>query len=104
MLLTSWMSAVSPPGPVAWLSLDQGDNDPVRFWTYLLAALRRSGALPDGSGLPALVPSPHGDDALLPLLLHGLEELASPARGRSWTSSPWPPSIPRRPWCPRGRW
>jgi LuxR family maltose regulon positive regulatory protein len=78
MLLTSWMSTASLPGPVAWLSLDQGDNDPVRFWTYLLAALCRSGALPDGSGLPALVPSPQGDDTLLPLLVHGLEELAAP--------------------------
>ena len=26
--------------PVAWLSLDQGDNDPVRFWTYLIAAIQ----------------------------------------------------------------
>ncbi|AET67050.1 ATP-dependent transcriptional regulator [Desulfosporosinus orientis DSM 765] len=25
--------------PVAWLSLDDGDNDPVRFWTYVTAAL-----------------------------------------------------------------
>jgi LuxR family transcriptional regulator, maltose regulon positive regulatory protein len=25
--------------PVAWLSLDEGDNDPVRFWRYLAAAL-----------------------------------------------------------------
>jgi LuxR family maltose regulon positive regulatory protein len=24
--------------PVAWVSLDEGDNDPVRFWTYLIAA------------------------------------------------------------------
>jgi LuxR family maltose regulon positive regulatory protein len=24
--------------PVAWLSLDEGDNDPIRFWTYLIAA------------------------------------------------------------------
>jgi LuxR family maltose regulon positive regulatory protein len=24
--------------PVAWLSLDEGDNDPLRFWTYLIAA------------------------------------------------------------------
>jgi LuxR family transcriptional regulator, maltose regulon positive regulatory protein len=78
MLLTSWMSAVSPPGPVAWLSLDHGDNDPVRFWTYVLAALCRSGALPADSGLQTLMPSPQGDDALLPMLLHGLEELASP--------------------------
>lgn len=25
--------------PVAWLSLDDGDNDPLRFWTYVTAAL-----------------------------------------------------------------
>jgi LuxR family transcriptional regulator, maltose regulon positive regulatory protein len=25
--------------PVAWLSLDQGDNDPARFWRYVAAAL-----------------------------------------------------------------
>ena len=24
--------------PVAWVSLDEGDNDPVRFWSYLIAA------------------------------------------------------------------
>ncbi len=24
--------------PVAWLSLDEGDNDPIRFWTYLIKA------------------------------------------------------------------
>ena len=26
--------------PVAWLSLDKGDSDPVRFLTYLVAALQ----------------------------------------------------------------
>ena len=25
--------------PVAWLSLDQGDSDPARFWRYVAAAL-----------------------------------------------------------------
>jgi LuxR family maltose regulon positive regulatory protein len=24
--------------PIAWVSLDEGDNDPVRFWSYLIAA------------------------------------------------------------------
>ena len=24
--------------PVAWVSLDEADNDPIRFWTYLIAA------------------------------------------------------------------
>jgi ATP/maltotriose-dependent transcriptional regulator MalT len=23
----------------AWISLDEGDNDPVRFWDYIIAAL-----------------------------------------------------------------
>jgi len=27
---------------VAWVSLDEGDNDPVRFLSYLVAALRRT--------------------------------------------------------------
>ena len=43
-LLTEWLAA----GPAAstderlaaWLSLDRADNDPARFWTYLIAALR----------------------------------------------------------------
>ena len=30
--------APAPP-PVAWLSLDDGDNDPTSFWTYCVAAL-----------------------------------------------------------------
>jgi LuxR family transcriptional regulator, maltose regulon positive regulatory protein len=76
-MLTCWMSSVSPPGAVAWLSLDPGDNDPVRFWTYVLAALCRSGAVPADSGLRTLLPS-RGDDTLLPSLLQGLDELASP--------------------------
>jgi len=26
--------------PAAWISLDEGDNDPVRFLSYLIAAIR----------------------------------------------------------------
>jgi LuxR family maltose regulon positive regulatory protein len=76
MLLASWMSAASSPGPVAWLSLDSGDNDPVRFWTHVLAALCRSGAVPAGNQLHTL--QPQADDALLPLVVNGLDELVSP--------------------------
>jgi LuxR family transcriptional regulator, maltose regulon positive regulatory protein len=28
--------------PVAWLSLDEGDNDPVRFWRHIAAAMDRA--------------------------------------------------------------
>ena len=37
-LLSEWAGQTEMP--VAWLSLDRGDNDPARFWSYFLAALR----------------------------------------------------------------
>ena len=36
-VLAEW--ARRRPQPVAWLSLDQGDSDPARFWRYVAAAL-----------------------------------------------------------------
>ncbi|MBI1881049.1 MAG: hypothetical protein HYR94_22955, partial [Chloroflexi bacterium] len=33
-------SFILPPFQVAWLSLDKDDNDPVRFLTYIVAALQ----------------------------------------------------------------
>ena len=39
-LLTQWISQNKPPGGVAWVSMDQGDNDPVRFWDYFIAAVK----------------------------------------------------------------
>src|SRR5215472_1879439 len=44
--------------PVAWLSLDAGDNDPVRFWRYVVAAvgLARPGVA--GRLLPLFGPPP----------------------------------------------
>ena len=40
-LLAEWLAG-TPDGerPVAWLSLDQDDNQPASFWTYLVAALQ----------------------------------------------------------------
>ncbi len=38
-LLAEWVAAI-PTRPVAWVSLDQSDNDPAVFWTYLIAALQ----------------------------------------------------------------
>src|ERR1700728_5142065 len=39
-LLADWLS--SGGRPVAWLSLDAGDNDPVRVWRHVVAALDRA--------------------------------------------------------------
>ena len=40
VLLADW--ARRRQRPVAWLSLDEGDNDPARFWRYAVAALDRA--------------------------------------------------------------
>ena len=40
VLLADW--ARHGGRPVAWLSLDVGDNDPARFWRYVVAALGRA--------------------------------------------------------------
>ncbi|MCC7450747.1 MAG: helix-turn-helix transcriptional regulator, partial [Anaerolineae bacterium] len=37
-LLSEWIAQAKINS--AWLSLDEGDNDPVRFWDYCIAALR----------------------------------------------------------------
>ena len=39
VLLAEWVRRVRHP--VAWLSLDAGDNDPARFWRHAVAALDR---------------------------------------------------------------
>jgi len=39
-LLSMWQADPSSnSSAVAWVSLDEGDNDPVRFWTYVITAL-----------------------------------------------------------------
>jgi LuxR family transcriptional regulator, maltose regulon positive regulatory protein len=41
-LLASWVHMLPPGHPhVAWVSLDQRDNDPIIFWSYIIAALDR---------------------------------------------------------------
>src|ERR671932_131737 len=37
-LVSAWVAGCGRPA--AWLSLDEGDNDPARFLTYLVAALQ----------------------------------------------------------------
>jgi LuxR family transcriptional regulator, maltose regulon positive regulatory protein len=61
MALALWASA--EPGPVAWLGLDEFDNRPGIFWSYVLAALRRVGV-----SLPKALragPQGAGEDGLL---------------------------------------
>jgi LuxR family maltose regulon positive regulatory protein len=77
-LLASWSSSRQPPGPVAWLSLDAGDNEAGRFWAYAVAALCQSGAVPRDSVLRGLAPLPGSEKRFLPILVSGLAELSTP--------------------------
>jgi LuxR family transcriptional regulator, maltose regulon positive regulatory protein len=77
-LLASWSSAGQPPGPLAWVSLDAGDNEADRFWAHALAALCRSGAVPSDSPLRTLGPASASSDSFLPRLVSGLAELPTP--------------------------
>ena len=54
-LVSEWLAGCSQPA--AWLSLEEGDNDPVRFLTYLYAALQTI-AENIGEGVFALLQSP----------------------------------------------
>ncbi|HEX6451296.1 MAG TPA: LuxR C-terminal-related transcriptional regulator [Trebonia sp.] len=55
-LLAAWASGGT--GPVAWLSLDEGDNDPARFWRHVAAALERVSPGIGGRAGPLLGPPP----------------------------------------------
>ncbi len=76
-LVSAWLGTVAAAGAaVAWLSLDERDNDPGLFWSYVLAALEL--AVPGlGTNARALLDSPNTppDPVLATLVneLHGVE-------------------------------
>jgi LuxR family transcriptional regulator, maltose regulon positive regulatory protein len=39
VLLSEWAASTDEDRPFAWVSLDPGDSDPVRFWRYVIGAL-----------------------------------------------------------------
>lgn len=73
-LLAEW---AAKRGPItAWLSLDEYDNDPARFFTYLAAAVER--VVPEfGGRAVAVLRSPGADlhGAVVPLILNDLSGL-----------------------------
>jgi len=72
-LLAEWARRARDHDPVAWLTLDETDDEPNRFWTYVVTALRVAAPDLGGGALAALrVPGVDPLDAALPTLLNDL--------------------------------
>jgi LuxR family transcriptional regulator, maltose regulon positive regulatory protein len=69
-LLADWLR--SGGRPVAWLSLDAGDNDPVRFWRHVVAALDRARPGTGQRVAPLLGSPPSSFEGLVTALINEL--------------------------------
>ena len=68
-LVSEWVAVCERP--VAWLSLDEGDNDPIRFLTYIVAALQTIASNIGAGALAALQsPQPPSIESILTALLN----------------------------------
>jgi LuxR family maltose regulon positive regulatory protein len=77
-LLSDWLRQANRPA--AWLSLDEGDNDPTRFLAYLIAALQRID-LDIGQTAQAMLQAPRGasqPEPLLTSLINDIVAIAEP--------------------------
>lgn len=77
-LVAAWAESGRVPGPVAWLSLDEYDNNPAAFWSYLLEALRSTGTVPDDNPLASIVPGPRMDETFVRRIAQGIAGLPGP--------------------------
>jgi len=72
-VLSEWTRSQRPPVPTAWVSLDKGENDPVRFWHYFIAAL---GIIKPGLGEQAVAllhsPQPPPIESVLIALINDI--------------------------------
>ena len=73
-LLAAWREAEAARKPVAWLTLDEGDNDPVVLWSYAIEALRRASPAVASAASARTVVAPVVD-TVLPRLVNELDGL-----------------------------
>jgi LuxR family maltose regulon positive regulatory protein len=78
-LLSEWHADPDERRSFAWISLDPADNDPVRLWDGVLAALQTISPRIGGSAQSALhSPGTTVEDHALPLLINDLAMLSEP--------------------------
>jgi LuxR family maltose regulon positive regulatory protein len=76
VLASSWVGTGAAPGAVTWISLDEEDDRPGIFWSYVLHGLARSGVSVSEVGTPDQVDSV--DQSLLIRLAVELSERSEP--------------------------
>jgi LuxR family maltose regulon positive regulatory protein len=75
-LLTEWVTASSArQRSVAWLSLDERDNEPASFWAYLIAAVQTVAPQVGAGVLPLLESGQTPTDGILATVLNDLREV-----------------------------
>jgi len=78
-LVTEWIASDVDGRRFAWLALDREDNDPARFWTYVVEALRELEPELGAAALTSLrVPGANITETVLPHLINELDELEAP--------------------------
>src|SRR5438067_2433837 len=79
-LVSEWVEGIERPrARTAWLSLDEGENDPARFLTYLVAALQTIAATIGEGVLGALQsPQPPPTVSILTALLNDITTIKDP--------------------------
>jgi LuxR family maltose regulon positive regulatory protein len=86
-LLSAWTARLGerrPPAAVAWVSLDDGDNDLGRLLAHTFAALRRAGLDIDTAALESLRPEPGYAAVALSTLVNEVARAGDQEPDRRW--------------------
>jgi len=63
--------------PVGWLTFDEGDNDPTRFWSYVISAMQTVWADMGKSALGLLQsPQPPPIESIITTIINGMSEVS----------------------------
>ncbi len=76
-LLADWLARARPGLAIAWLSLDESDNEPSAFWPHVVAALQAASARV-GAAFPDLPSALQPDQGFVALLVNQLAEGETP--------------------------
>lgn len=76
--VASWAGGTRTPGAVAWLTLDETDNEVATFWFEVLAALKSCGGIPPDSVLHDLRPAARFGAHVIQRIQAGLADLPAP--------------------------